>query len=95
VRLVGELDALDPVDGERANAFEVDRREDEDALGRADRPEARMRVRAPNEREVRHPRQLDVVEVARLAPQDALVLAPADRLPDEWRGGYIRCHRTS
>jgi hypothetical protein len=38
--------------------------------------------------------QLDVVEVGRLPAQDALVLAPRERLPDETGGLYSRSHLT-
>ena len=47
--------------------------------GRVDRADVRVRVGAPQDRHAGHARQLDVVEVAALAGDEARVLDPLDR----------------
>src|ERR671930_1600240 len=49
---------------------------------RIDAFDPRMRVRRHHHRAVQHARQLDVVDVARAAGEEALVLDAADRLAD-------------
>jgi hypothetical protein len=47
-----------------------------------DRPDTRVRERAPEELEVEHPRQGEVVEVLALAADEAGVFEPPDRVTD-------------
>ena len=59
----------------------------DDALDRlgargVDRRDARVRQRAPEELEVEHPGERDVVEVVALAADEAGVLQPLDGVPD-------------
>ena len=51
--------------------------------GRGHRDDVGACMGAADERGVRHPRQLEVVEVAGVPPQDAFVLAPPDGLAEK------------
>ena len=84
----GEQRVLDPGDRERPGATgDVERGQRSEQArrpgGRGHRDDVGARVGAADERGVRHPRQLEVVEVAGLPAQDALVLAPADGLAEK------------
>jgi hypothetical protein len=88
VRQTDQERILDREHGERPGAARhVERGHHSDKArahgGRVDRDDVRPRVGAADERGVRDPRKLEVVEVAGSAPQHALVLAPADGLAEE------------
>ena len=74
---------------ERVQVLEVAAGEDADHAGarrrtcRVDAPDARVRVRRAKDRDVRHSRQLEIVEVLRGARDQPGVLDPLDRRADE------------
>ena len=74
-RSATSLPVTTPITPGSASASEVSMRDD-----------AGVRVRAAHDRGVQHPRQLDVVDVAALAAQEARVLDAVDALADPARG---------
>ena len=80
-----ELDAFRSLHRQRLHGAEVVGRQQQqrapgDVLVHA---RARVCISRADEGDVRNPRPLDVVEIARLAAEDALVLAPPDGTADE------------
>src|SRR5439155_14201453 len=56
---------------------------------RVDRHDPRVGVGRAEERRVEHPRELHVVDVARLAPQEARILSPLDRRAEIFRAHQV------
>jgi hypothetical protein len=51
-------------------------------VGRFDGSDPGVRMDAPNERDLQHPRQVDVIGVPTIAAEESLVLGTEQRLPD-------------
>jgi hypothetical protein len=85
--------ALEALDRQLAHpTLQVGRREHAEhslqLVRHADAADARVRERAAHERDVGRAGRVDVVEVARPAAQDALVLPAADRAADQPAGAH-------
>ncbi len=88
MRVPGELGALERRDRERPHPVaEVgcgqNRQQPVGGGRRADAPDLRVGERAAHKCDVGHARALEVVEVLRLAAQDALILTAPDRAADQ------------